>query len=179
MGNSGSFILAADLNHRLRDPSQYFRSGVTWSKISSRAPSFRLVEHGVLFGDGGPMIIVEDPIAMTSLLNSVPIETMSTIINPTVNNQTKDILNLPYPSSSRSGTLEKHLNVFLFQIGSNSRRFVVIRIAASAWSSDNIVADYRIMLSENHRFFHAKNEKLNRIFIDIYGLQGGRRLRCR
>ena len=124
------------------------------------------------------MIIVEDPIAMTSLLNSVPIETMSTIINPTVNNQTKDILNLPYPSSSRS---EVHSRIALecisiSKLDWNSRE--------GSWSfeslpllgqSDNIVADFsNYAKRKSSDFFRLQKneEELNRIFIDIYGLQG-------
>ena len=46
-------------NARLREPEFYFRSGLTWSKISTRI-SIRKLREGIVFGSAGPCLFCND-----------------------------------------------------------------------------------------------------------------------
>lgn len=76
-------------------------SGITWTKISSKSPSFRLMEEGHIGETGGPVIFPKDNKIGTNykalmFLNSVVSRYILSIANRSLNIQTNDVLNLPY-----------------------------------------------------------------------------------
>lgn len=75
----------------------WYRKGITWGLISSYAPSFRVMPQGATFDKGGSTIIVNDDIFLYSLglLNSNVYIEIAKIFNPTLNNQVKDVRNMP------------------------------------------------------------------------------------
>ena len=79
--------------------SKYFGNDtIVWSKITSYKTSFRKNESYIYFDDASPALVYNyngDELYYLGLLNSVVIEFILSILNPTLNMQTKDIKCLP------------------------------------------------------------------------------------
>ena len=75
-----------------------FRSGITWSYITSGEPSFRRLLENELFEKAGTSIFVNDVACINGLLgllNSVVAKELLKIISPTINYQVRDIFSIP------------------------------------------------------------------------------------
>lgn len=94
--NNGQEIKDNVLNYRLRDPKYYFKKSITWPKISSGTATFRVCPQGVLFGDSGLNLFLDNGLQRTlGLLNSKVIAFLLKIINPSFNTQVSDIGHIP------------------------------------------------------------------------------------
>ena len=167
-------------NYRLRDKKYYFKDGITWGRITSAEICFRQIINGSLFGDAGPIgFITHRKTYILGLLNTKIIKYLLGIQNPTLNSQISDIMNLPL--------------VFLEEYNQQVNSFVCknISLAKSDWDSFETSWDFtnhpllkdRVTTLANayetfkqdcaDRFQQLKQneQELNRIFIDIYGLQ--------
>ena len=83
-------------NHRLRDKAYYFKSGITWSMITSYKISVRHVDQGILFGNGGPTCFFkENSEFYLAILNSCVSESFINMINPSLNTVISDICCIP------------------------------------------------------------------------------------
>ena len=77
-------------------------SGISWTKISSKGPTFRWFGNGMIAETGGPAIFVKELDSQDLLwrglgfLSSKVSWNILTSINPTLNFQTNDVLNLPF-----------------------------------------------------------------------------------
>lgn len=184
--NEGSDIKKISTNYRLRDKKYYFKKGITWSRISTSDISFREVIEGSLFGDAGPMMFVngdDERKYILGLLNSKIIINILYYLNPTMNYQVNDIENIPviynylkkqeivnitnenlvvskndWDSFETSWDFKIHPLLKLLDKGENHKLESVFRI----WETE---------CEENFSQLKANEEELNRIFIDIYGLQ--------
>lgn len=106
-GNDNNVILWTDeaRRHYKQDniariiPEQLqFKTGITWSYISSGIPSFRKLWENELFEKAGTSIFITDNnilLPLLGLLNSVVAQKLFTIINPTINFQVRDIFSIP------------------------------------------------------------------------------------
>ena len=81
---------------RLRDPQFYFKEGITWTMISSNSLSVRIVDEGILFGNGGPTSFVDSHLLyLLALLNSKIANAYTKVFNPTINTVISDICSIP------------------------------------------------------------------------------------
>ena len=156
----------------------WYRKGITWGLITSSIPSFRVMPEGATFDKGGSTIIVEREVYnyALGLLNSKVFLVVAKALNPTLNFQVKDICSLPLVISC--------LDVI------NSTVDKCIDISQVDWDSFETSWDFKThpllkpvpLISESFaqwsdecekRFTQLKSneEELNRIFIDIHGLQ--------
>lgn len=75
-------------------------SGVTWGKIGSSSPSFRLLEKKQMYQETAILQnSIEDSILMLALLNAKTSQFFLTFLAPTINFQLQDILSIPIPNS--------------------------------------------------------------------------------
>ena len=95
-------------------PAKYFDRGtITWSKITSGKPSFRLNEPGVFFDDASPAFVIPTSSEMPksyytlAFLNSAVAGEMVTFIAPTLNCQVGDIVSLPRLDASSVDDAER------------------------------------------------------------------------
>ncbi|PWJ70543.1 N-6 DNA methylase [Ruminococcaceae bacterium R-25] len=163
----------------------YFKPALTWPFINTDKFSARYLPQGYLWDvAGSPCIFFEESNMYYALgfLCSVVARTILSVINPTINIQAVDIEKLPLIVDETSkGTVVNIVN--------NS-----ISIAKEEWDSYELSWDYKNhpllsgttlgrLISDkykewedecNERFNQLKTneEELNRIFIDVYGLQG-------
>lgn len=77
-------------------------SGISWTKISSKGPTFRWFGNGMIAETGGPAIFAKDNQSdiiiwqALGFLSSKVSWKILTALNPTLNFQTNDVLNLPF-----------------------------------------------------------------------------------
>lgn len=184
--NEGELIKKVSTNYRLRDSKYYFKPGITWSRIATGNISFREAIKGSLFADAGPMMFIKDDNErkyILALLNSKVITNILYYLNPTMNYQVNDIENIPVVYNYN--LKERILNI----VDCN------INISIKDWSSFETSWDFKIhplfkligklgnkRLSSIFEIWESKceeafdklkhnEEELNKIFIDIYGLQ--------
>lgn len=177
--NSCHRIINSGKNYRLRTPDYYTKVGITWSRISSGSAAFRIKDETVNFGENSPcMFLPKNNKYILGLLNSCVVKHILSIINPTMTFQVVDLDKLPVIISDK----------FKLQI-----EIMVqdnIEISKTDWDSFETSWDFKThpllkpvpLISESFaqwsdecekRFTQLKSneEELNRIFIDIYGLQ--------
>ena len=165
---------------RTENTSYYFREGVTWSFVTSGTFSCRYFPEGALWDVSGSSIfaIMGEPITyICGLMNSKVAQLFFDITNPTINYQVMNVIALPYKKDIKNeliGTIsakaikcsksdwDSFETSWDFQRHPLIRKTATIKEAFSKWQSEC-----------NDRFnqLKANEEELNRIFIDIYGLQ--------
>lgn len=156
----------------------WYRKGITWGLITSSIPSFRVMPEGATFDKGGSTIIVEREVYnyALGLLNSKVFLVVAKALNPTLNFQVKDICSLPLVISCLdviNSTVDKCIDIsqvdwdsfetsWDFKTHPLLKPVPLISEAFAQWSDEC-----------EKRFTQLKSneEELNRIFIDIYGLQ--------
>ncbi|MGK9326086.1 BREX-1 system adenine-specific DNA-methyltransferase PglX [Aerococcus urinaeequi] len=162
-----------------------FKKALTWSKITSGAPAFRFVEGGFLFDDAGPILYINnnsDIELILGYLNSNVGQYFLSLLNQTLNVLPGQIKNIPV-----SKVMFKNSEL-IENISSNS-----IELSKEDWDESEISWNFKeapLVTYQNNstriedsylnwvkiteeRFHQLKEneEELNRIFIDIYGLQ--------
>ena len=187
--HGGQEIIKNIKNYRLRDPQYYFKRGITWGRITTSQIAFRDVVAGSLFGDAGPVGFVDkDRYYILGFLCSNVVSSLLQITNPTLNFQVHDIMDLPLIIDNESlGYVEEIVeqNIQYSKLDWNNfetswdferHPFVERGLSRNYWGVESISIEecYRAWSEEcDERFerLKANEEELNRIFIDIYGLQ--------
>ena len=158
----------------------YFRESITWPQITSSA-NFRYLPAGFIFNAAGPSMFCNSEkykCYILGLLNTKIVRVLTAVLNPTVNLVVTDLLNIPFIGDERSN------QAVSVTVQEN------VSLARSDWDSFETSWDFKchpLIRNERtitaafanwereaaHRFdtLKANEEKLNRIFIDIYGLQ--------
>lgn len=112
--HNGEEIRNTVSNYRLRNPKYYFRKSITWAKICSGNITFRLCPTGVLFGDSGLNMFVDDKLSsILGVLNSKIAPYIINISNPTFNTQVSDVAKVPISTSlpNRSELVERCISI--------------------------------------------------------------------
>jgi len=164
----------------IRSESLLFKEGVTWTNITSGLQSFRIMEKGFFFESTGTVCFIDDKLLkyLLGFLNTPISEFVSKLLNPTLHLQSGDVANIPLIVSEKA---KEHIdgsvtaNIALartdwdsFETSWDFKRHPLIygkRTIAAAftkWESE---------AAERFDTLKANEEELNRIFIDIYGLQ--------
>lgn len=166
----------------IRNPTYYFKEGITWSFVSSSHFGVRYSPKGFLFDVGGSSLFPEEDLNIyLSYLTSKVAPYFISFINPTLNFQVGNIADLPLP---KLGTDKKLL---INEIANES-----IQIAKLDWDSfetswnfkkhpliefktgNTLLKTFETWSQEtNSRFKQLKNneQKLNEIFINYFQLK--------
>lgn len=155
----------------------WYRKGITWGLITSYAPSFRIMPEGATFDKGGSTVIVNEDVYnyALGLLNSKIYIIISELLNPTLNNQVKDIRSMPVRRvrmSEINGLVDQAIaiskkdwdnfeNSWDFANNPLSREKGLLSEIYTAWDAECTAAFNSLREIE---------EKLNAIYFDIYGL---------
>jgi len=172
-----------DSNGKLRSRPQnlnyYFKKGITWSDVSSGAFACRFTPQGFIFDVKGSSGFTDNALyEKIGLLNSKVATYTLSLLNPTMSFQVGNIQSIPY--NPKIGNTKLHSKTIV----KNS-----IQISRIEWNTRETAWDFikcpliideqtlsesynRWMQNEAEQFYqlHANEEELNRIFIDIYGL---------
>ncbi|NLE46283.1 MAG: BREX-1 system adenine-specific DNA-methyltransferase PglX, partial [Chloroflexi bacterium] len=181
----------------LRNAHNYFKAGITWSRVSSGAPSFRLFPTGFIFESTGPCLFPHrlDRMALASFLNSNLASTLLEFIAPTLDFQSGHISKLPIlPSSfadvaaNENAQLCQTLAKDDWDAYESSWDFLVhpmLRvpkimptIAQEPWDRGRGESAYAAYANLRHEWLaltkelQQLEEQNNRFFVDSYSLQG-------
>lgn len=156
----------------------YFKEVITWNKISSGSFSIRFQSTDMIPGDASPFLYTETNLKFfIGFLNSKISAKFLSILSPTLNFQVGDLSKLPVLISENIKLKIELLN------GKN------IDIAKQEWDSRETSWDFeKLSLIEGNslkeaynqyceywkeQFFamHKNEEELNKMFIEIYGLE--------
>lgn len=171
----------SDITPVLRNINYFFRNGLTWSSISSGSFAARYRGDIFTFDSKGPSGFAVSNNALEPILaflNSKIVKHYLSMLAPTLDFKIGQICSLPYFISNKEAFITKVANTN-------------ISISKSDWDSFETSWDFTIhpLLSAKHELLadayasykqiansrfaqlKANEEELNRIFIDIYGLQ--------
>ncbi|BEO98626.1 BREX-1 system adenine-specific DNA-methyltransferase PglX [Fusobacterium nucleatum] len=170
--------LYKSVTRTIKSISEYFKTSISWSKISSGNIAFRYYPKGFIFDVAGCSIFYKDENIMKyhfGLLNSKIAKTCLKVISPTLNYEAGQIAILP--------VLEKSSNNILRLIET------IISISKEEWDSRETSWDFEKLSlidgkdlktayenycnhwRDNFVQLHKNEEELNRLFIEIYDLQ--------
>ena len=159
----------------------WYKKGITWGIIAQT--SFRVLPDYATFDMQGSSVFISDEndfLAVLGFLNTKVAQAMLSILNTTLALQVRDVRNLPY-DKDKIQNKKSNIDEFVRE---------AIRIAKEDWDSFETSWDFKrhpLVRPAAHladayaaweqeceaRFnkLKANEEELNRIFIDIYGLQ--------
>lgn len=178
----------------VRSEEKYFLPGITWTVVSTSRTSFRRYENGFIFSNSGESVTVpncnEDTLDyLTGLLNSKYAERTLAVLSPTMGFESGYIAEVPVPDGlTREGSIvsivRENIQVSKedwdsFETSWDFTRHPFIKAITKYPNMMDIgniyLAEcYDIWAGECEERFtqlKANEEELNRIFIDIYGLQ--------
>ncbi len=183
--NNGSEIKNATKGGRkiasVRSERLYFKESITWATLTSGMFSARYSEAGSLFDDKGSsaFIPVEYNKYVLAFMNSCVCNYILGMLNPTISFQSGNIGSLPIALPNNN---EKNVNELTkdaidickkdwnqFETSWDFKKHPLL-----CYESDKVSVAFEIWSKEcDERFNRLKvsEEELNRIFIDIYGLQ--------
>lgn len=156
----------------------WFKEGLTWGAITSGDNSYRIKPEQYMFSSASPTVFTNSftcDMSVLAFLNTKVAKFISKIINPTLNQNVNDTLRLPYCGfvetasdyALRSCEISK-VDWDSFETSCDFKRHPLIRkVSTIAEAFDQWQTEC------NNRFnqLKANEEELNRIFINIYGLQ--------
>ncbi|MUZ65278.1 BREX-1 system adenine-specific DNA-methyltransferase PglX [Agrobacterium vitis] len=88
----------------LRNSHNYFKAGISWTRVSSAPPAFRYFDDGQLFESTGPCVFSKDiPVnAILGLLNSNFARVVLGMLAPSLDFQSGHVSKIPVPSNIES-----------------------------------------------------------------------------
>lgn len=168
----------------LKTGNPYCKPGITWSGLTSGYNSFRLCGEGFFFDTNkGPMLFERDLELsyILALLNSTAAQYIINILNSTISLQISDVAAIPV-------IVDECARKKIDDIA-----MINVNLCKTDWDSEEIAWDYTKhplyegetmgrLISDKYKEWEtecenrfnqlkANEEELNRIFIDIYGLQ--------
>ena len=166
----------------------YFQPHIGWSKITSAKSSFRYYEDGFTFDSAGLGLFAKESALYPTLafLNSKVSESMISILNPTLNVTPLIVKELPYNEADVSDLVEHCISLsksdwdsFETSWDFKTHPLVELRLSgAYAWGDnppimhiESAYKAWKLLCEGRFQKLKANEEELNRIFIDIYGLQ--------
>ncbi|KOC50787.1 BREX-1 system adenine-specific DNA-methyltransferase PglX [Clostridium botulinum] len=168
-------------------PEQFwYKKGITWSLICTNIPSFRVLPYGSTYDKGGSSIFITDSEkynVLLGILNSKIGETILKFLNNTLNYQVKDIRNIPYKEVATKSIkinelVDKNIKISKndWNLSETSLKYKIHPLLKyiNKIEQYKLISVFNIWETECEKLFvqlKHNEEELNRIFIDIYGLQ--------
>lgn len=167
------------VNHKGRviNRDRYFKPNITWSKISSGNIAFRYKPNGFIFDVAGTSIFGDDMLLkrLAGFLNSNTTKSILTALSPTLNYEVGHICALPVINDSNNYVSVTNDCISLskmdwdsFETSWDFKKHPLIDGNASI---KDAYEAWKTQANEMFKQLKANEEELNRIFIDIYGLQ--------
>lgn len=163
----------------VRNERDYFKSGITWNAITSSDVSVRYFGKGFIFSNAGMAIFTSDKYQkyLLALINSCVSKSILAVLSPTLNYNAGDMGNIPVIHSEtieESGLVDKCIDISKNDWDSFETSWDFKKHPLVSYSTSKISTAFEMWSKECAECFNqlkANEEELNRIFIDIYGLQ--------
>lgn len=171
------------MKSRPQNTSYYFKTGITWSSVSSGKFSVRCLNNAI-FGGGGSALFVDEKyyLFFLSFLNSKIIENLMRILNPTLNFLVGDLLRLPViiPKQDKLKKINTLANKCIqlsktdwdsFETSWDFKKHPLLTHKKDANTIEEAFNNWSEFAEEQFYQLKENEEELNRIFIEIYGLE--------
>lgn len=168
----------------VRSPQFFFKPHISWTLVSSSYFSVRYFEEGYILDTASNCIYFEDDIVdyyVLGLLNTKFSQNILDIMNPTLNYSCGVIGLFPYKNNNQqrekiNAIVEENINISKGEWDSFETSWEFKKHPLLKHKDDyrRICEAFNIFESyTNEQFYQLKNneEELNRLFIEIYGLQ--------
>ena len=176
-----------NMGNHLPSRQRYYQHGITWNDVSTSLYCARYVENGFVFHAAGPTCFYNgNEKYLIGLLNSKVTQAFLNVICQGLHYSTGHIPNLPFIKDKEnvvSGLSNENIEYARedwdsFETSWDFERHPLVKkgLVCDHRSTDNATVEecFHAWSNEcNHRFEQLKinEEELNRIFIEIYGLQ--------
>ena len=160
----------------------YFKKGICWNMISTSKFCVRSYPNGFIFNMASNSLFTDESkhLFFTALLNSNVTEYLLNIINPTVNMSSGVMGKLPIivPNEKIKKVIDNLVEINieiaktdwdLFETSWDFKKHTLIEFKSN--NIENSFNNWSEFTEKQFNQLKANEEELNRIFIDIYGLQ--------
>ena len=164
----------------LRSEDKYFAEGISWSALSSGNISMRYSEPGYIFDSKGSKAFMRDKtnvFLILSYLNSCVVQHFLGILSPTLDYNNGNIEKLPYISTKNDDDIiglgidaeeQSKADWDSFETSWDFKKHPLLRNVSTI---SEAFTQWQAECDDRFNQLKANEEELNRIFIDIYGLQ--------
>lgn len=159
----------------------FMKPGLTWSTVSSQNFSIRKFNNGFIFDNGGCCIFDtgKNENYLFGLLNSNVFKFIFGQLNPTLNFQSGEVAKFPVILSDNSEInqlVESNYNLTKtdwdeYETSWDFKKNPLINKEKNRYSIEDNYNHWSDITDERFKEIKENEEELNRIFIDIYGLQ--------
>lgn len=158
----------------------YFKPSVGFCYITSGPFSMRWIPEGFLYDSGGPGMFASENIRkrLIACMNSKPAQVILKLLNPTINLQIADIVRMPFLYNNEKDKeitdyVDKNIHLSKtdwdsFETSWDFKQHPLIRSVSTV---SDAFTQWEKECNDRFNQLKANEEELNRIFIDIYGLQ--------
>ncbi|WP_406543158.1 BREX-1 system adenine-specific DNA-methyltransferase PglX [Clostridium ljungdahlii] len=167
----------------VRNENYYFREGITWTLISSSLFGVRISPNGYVFDVNGMTLFIDKSkiyYVLSFMTSKVCFEVLR-IINSTMAFQVGDISRLPIILNESYVSIvnvlcEENINISkndwnMFETSWNFQLHPIISHRNVSKTLKDAFYNWSVFSNEQFNIIKSNEEELNRIFIDIYGLQ--------
>lgn len=180
------YLLKYDSKANIRNEVNYFKKGITWSDLSTNKYGGRYTPTGFIFDASGPTMFVDEEKLQTMLayVNSKIYQSVLDVVCPGLHYNNGSIAKTPVVERMFFDIETPHINDLSLENVELSKKdwddyevswdFLKHPLVKGTTMGRLIADKYKEWEEEcNARFnqLKANEEELNRIFIDIYGLQ--------
>lgn len=159
------------------------KEGITWSLVSPQNPGFKIKRSLFQYSSGSPTIFNNSFLCdykILGFLNSCVSRYFLSILNPTLNNIVTDVLNLPYDKGlfpeGINGIVSNNIDISqidwnFFETSRDFPKPPLLTHKNNAATIEAVFQNWSDFAEAQFNQLKKNEEELNRIFIDIYGLQ--------
>lgn len=172
---------------RIQNEDLWYRDGITWNLVSSGGTGFRILPNDTLFNKAAPTILIKKEYKvkqsfLLGFLNTPIVRYILDVLNPTINTNIAEVFSLPIKSCDNEGYIceivdrcvfiskqdwDVHETSLDFQENELMRFFKALK----SNSLKSIYQSYAEYWTEQFRNLYANEVEINRLFIQIYGLE--------
>lgn len=166
---------------RIVNPEYYFKKGLTWTLLGSGNFGVRYIPNGFIFNSISPMIFSNELKYIISLLSTKVTTYLLNILNPTLAFNVGNVANIPFIKINDIQMLNSidnlaKENIFIskkdwdsFETSWDFKKHPLIEFKSN--NIENSFNNWADFTEKQFKQLKYNEEELNKIFIDIYGLQ--------
>lgn len=173
--------LGDNLGWKITSEDKYFTKGIAWSRISSSNFGVRLCDSNLIFDTNAPMFFPNDDKHLkyiAAFMCSKIAGVILSLLNPTLTFQVVDVANLPVIFQQSNELAIENIVDKCYKISKSdwdafetSWDFTKHPLLRNKSTISEAYSEWEAECNTRFAQLKANEEELNRIFIDIYGLQ--------
>ncbi len=177
--DSLNYNLLMESGNHLPSRQFYFLEGMNWTRVSSKF-AVRYTPAGMVFNSACPTVFVKKELEKytLALLNTCVVKFYLDLLSPTINFQSGDVGKVPYLYRQDSHAKIDNLTEAIIDISKKdwdsfetSWDFKKHPLLRNVSTISEAFTQWQAECDDRFNRLKANEEELNRIFIDIYGLQ--------